>query len=250
MNSNILNGHGALCSLYKAHVPGSHGLSGDTLFNAGDFRSEGDSPAFLHNILTGLRNMESPDYGGWGGRYIKVRENTWLDPVPFEGYQYPEGRWFTRTAWGRNYMREVFPDGQDQMEVYFRPLSRWTDVMQNDFAARADWCVKSFEEANHPPVVSLSNALNITANPGEKLMLDATNSYDPDGDELTFRWWQYEEADTYLTTIDLVDPKKQEIEITVPTDIKPRETIHIICEVRDDGMPNLTRYQRVIITGK
>lgn len=250
MNSNILNDHGALCSLYKAHVPGSHGLSGDTLFNPGDFRSEGDSPAFLHNIVTGLRNMESPEYGGWGGRYIKVRENTWLDPVPFEGYQYPEGRWFTRTAWGRNYMREVFPDGKDQMDAYFKPLSRWADVMQNDFAARADWCVKSYEEANHQPVVQLNTDLNITASPGQTLDLDAADSYDPDGDKLSFRWWQYEEADTYRRTIDLQKPLSQNISITVPDDIKPGETIHIICEVNDHGTPNLTRYQRVIITGK
>ena len=95
MKQNILQGHGPLCSLYRAHSGGSEG------FDDGDFRSEGDSPAFMHAIGTGLRNMESPDYGGWGGRYVRVRENTWLDPVPVEGYTYPDGRWYSGSAWGR-----------------------------------------------------------------------------------------------------------------------------------------------------
>ena len=250
MKTNILQGHGALCSLYKAHTPGSHGLSGDTDFEDGDFRSEGDSPAFIYAINTGLRSMESPDYGGWGGRYIKVRENTWLDPVPEPGYTYPEGRWYTGSAWGRNYMRNIYPENQDLMEEYFKPITRWSEALQNDFAARADWCVKSYEEANHPPVVQLNTDLNITASPGQTLDLDATDSYDPDGDSLSFKWWQYEEADTYVRTIDLQKPLSQNISITVPDDIKPGETIHIICEVNDHGAPNLTRYQRVIITGK
>lgn len=58
MKENILESHGPLCSLYKAHKADDEG------FVEGDFRSEGDSPAFLHNIDTGLRNMESPDWGG------------------------------------------------------------------------------------------------------------------------------------------------------------------------------------------
>lgn len=247
MNANILKDHGALCSLYKAHVPGSYGLRGDTLFNAGDFRSEGDSPAFLHNIITGLRNLESPDYGGWGGRYVNVRENTWLDPVPIQGYQYPEGRWFTRTAWGRMYMREQYPENKDQMHAYFKPLARWTDVMQKDFAARADWCVKSFLDANHAPVVKLQNPMEMFAHTGEQLNLSAKGTFDPDGDDLTFRWWQYSEADSYKDNIEIHDADKQNASFRVPGDAQKGESIHVICEVTDHAVPALTRYQRVII---
>lgn len=42
----------------------------------------------------------------------------------------------------------------------------WTEVFQNDFAARADWCVKPFHEANHQPVVRLTNSLNMTLKGG------------------------------------------------------------------------------------
>ena len=247
MKSNILEDHGALCSLYKAHVPGSHGLSGDTDFEDGDFRSEGDSPAFLHTIPTGLRNMESPNFGGWGGRYQLVRENTWLDPVPFAGYQYPEGRWYTGSAWGRTYMREVYPENQEQMLEYFKPLARWTDAFQNDFAARADWCVKSFAEANHPPVVELGHAGDLRAQPGATVKLSARGTSDPDGDKFSCHWWQYEEADTYSGTIEISNAEQQNASFTVPEDASSGETIHIICEVTDDGTPPLTRYQRVIV---
>ena len=86
MKEHILEDHGPLCALYKAH-------------DDGRFRSEGDSPSFLHTIVTGLRSTESPDWGGWGGRYVRVRENIWLDPVQEAGYQYPEGRWYSSSAW-------------------------------------------------------------------------------------------------------------------------------------------------------
>jgi hypothetical protein len=248
MKANILEDHGALCSLYKAHVPGSHGLSGDTDFDNGDFRSEGDSPAFLHTIPTGLRSMESPGWGGWGGRYVKVRDNTWLDPVPEPGFRYPEGRWYTRSAWGRMYMREDYPENPHLMREYFKPLARWTPAIQNDFAARADWCVNSYEAANHPPEVVLAHTGNLTVTPGETVKLSARGSRDPDGDTLSYRWWQYRDAGTYPGPVRIKNEHKQNTSMTVPTDARAEETIHIVCEVTDDGTPCLTRYQRVVMT--
>ena len=247
MKSNILEGHGELCSLYKAHLPGSHGLSGDTAFNVGDFRSEGDSPAFLHNINTGLRNMESPDFGGWGGRYIKVRENTWLDPVPVEGYEYPEGRWYTNSAWGRKYMREEYPENQDLMKAYFKPLTRWTDALQNDFAARADWCVKSYDEANHPPIVKLNHNLDLEAKPDAMIQLSAQGTYDPDNNELIYNWWYYKEASDYKSEIEIENNNSIDATLIIPKDINTEMRLHVICEVIDKGIPQLTRYKRVII---
>ena len=250
MKSKILKGHGPLCSLYEAYKGGDdkEGFIAGPIKSKGDFRSEGDSPAFIYAIKTGLRSMESPDYGGWGGRYVNVRETTWLDPVQEPGYTYPEGRWYTRTAWGRNYMRDEYPKNQDLMNAYFKPITRWADVLQNDFAARADWCVKSYDEANHPPVVKLESALDITAKPGGKIKLSAKESFDPDGDELNYFWWQYEEADTYNGSIQIADSQNQNTSFTIPKDANSGETIHIICEVSDNGSPRLTRYQRVIFT--
>jgi len=246
MKTNILENHGKLCSLYKAHVLGSQGLAGDTSFNAGDFRSEGDSPSFLHIINTGLRNMESPAYGGWAGRYVRVYNNTWLDPVPVSGYEYPDGRWYTFTAWGRKYMREEYPANPDKMNYYFEPITRWADAIQNDFAARADRCVKSFKDANHPPVVIL-NQYDLKTMPGSTVRISAKDSYDIDKDSLSYRWWQYEDADSYKASIVFIGANKQDISVVIPGDMQKGETFHVVCEVKDNGVPNLTRYQRVIV---
>jgi hypothetical protein len=209
-----------------------------------DFIGEGDSPAFIHMIPTGLRSTESPDWGGWGGRYVLIRESTWLDKVPLDDYKYPEGRWYTKTGWGRqNYTKA----DQDKLEEYFKPIWRWIDVIQNDFAARVDWCVKPYEEANHPPVVKLNHAVDLKVKPGETVKLSAKGISDPDGDSFNIRWWQYTEADTYPGKVEIKGSTKKNASFKVPGDASSENTIHIICEVRDSGTPPLTRYQRVII---
>ncbi len=245
MKENILENHGPLCALYKAHTTESEG------FDDGDFRSEGDSPAFLHSIVTGLRNMESPDWGGWGGRYIRVRENTWLDPVPEEGYVYPEGRWYTGSAWGRRSTANGSTSENDKnYREYFKPMWRWSDVLQNDFASRADWCVKSYEEANHPPVVKVKNDLNSTSKAGDEIKLSAKGTSDPDKDNLDYKWWRYDEADSFPGTVEIQNADNEEARLIIPGNSGSSEnsgTIHIILEVTDHGSPQLTRYQRIVI---
>jgi len=233
MNKNILKDHGALCSLYKAH-------------DNGDFRSEGDSPAFLHTIPNGLQSTESPDWGGWGGRYIRVRGNTWLDPVLEKNYQYPDGRWYTKTAWGRTRLKQEIPNDTN-LTNYLKPMWRWTEAFQNDFAARADWCVLSYKDANHPPIGMLKNEQDIKVKPGTTVKLSAKGTSDPDGDELTYLWWQYSEAGSFDGTIKINNAEKQNASLLIPGNIDKGKTIHIICEIKDSGTPQLTRYQRVIV---
>jgi hypothetical protein len=241
MNENIKKNHGPLCALYKSFTK-----SEKSGFDHGDFRSEGDSPSYMHVIPVGLRNLDNPDWGGWGGRYVKVRDNTWLDPVLEEGYMYPEGRWWTTNAWGRERIRKGIKNDVE-LTAYLKPIWRWVEVFQNDFASRADWCVKSYEQANHPPIVKLTHALDLKARPGQKMSLNAKGTIDPDDDTLTYRWWQYEEADTYDGAIEILDAGKQEALFTVPDNVGEGQTIHIICEVTDTGTPPLTRYQRVVV---
>nr|WP_184021321.1 nucleoside hydrolase-like domain-containing protein [Haloferula luteola] len=240
MKPNILDGHGPLCALYKAHGKGEQG------FDEGDFRSEGDSPTFLHTIPTGLRSMESPDWGGWGGRYVKVRENTWLDHVAEPGYEYPIGRWYTSNAWGRQRLKKGIPNDAELVN-YLKPMWRWTEAVQNDFASRADWCVKPFAEANHPPVVKLDHPRNLKVAAGETVQLGAMGSSDPDGDPLDYKWWIYGEAGTYPGTIKIPGSGNQTTELSLPDDFRKGMSIHVICEVTDRGTPPLTRYQRVVL---
>ncbi|MHC4200450.1 MAG: nucleoside hydrolase-like domain-containing protein, partial [Planctomycetota bacterium] len=204
MQRNILRGHGPLCARYEVH-----GKKG--------FRSEGDSPAFMHQIPVGLRSLEHPGYGGWGGRFVKDRR-------------------------GRNVWRGA-RDGGD----LGKPIWRWAEAFQNDWAARADWCVKGVREANHPPRAKVAGPLDRTVRPGQKVTLSAEGSTDPDGNTLAYRWWQYDDVDTVTTKIDIADAEaKTGASFIVPDE--PGKTVHVILAVTDDGDPPLTRYRRIIFT--
>ena len=194
-----------------------------------------------------MRNLENPSWGGWGGRYVKVRENTYLDPVPVEGYLYTEGRWYGENGWGRCSLRSGSTATEEERRIYFKPMWRWSAAMQKDFAARADWCVKSYEEANHAPVAVLAQAADLQARAGDTVKLSAEGTKDPDKDNLTYSWWQYIEAGTYSGNVKIEGMQGVHASVIVPEDAKPGNTIHVICEVTDDGVPQLTRYQRVVI---
>lgn len=234
MTENIIYGHGALCDAYEN--------------NKGAFNAEGDTPSFLHCIPNGLRSMESPDYGGWGGRYVKVRNNVWMDPRPDSTYKHPTGQWGFSNSWSKKMEKDTSFYKRQIRTNYFKPLWQWLIVVQNDFAARAEWCVKDYKSANHHPIVKLKNTpLNIQAKAGAKVKLNASASTDPDGDKLYFKWWQYVDAGTY-PRYDISESKSAITTISIPKDAIPSETIHMICEVSDSGKPTLTKYQRVIIT--
>jgi hypothetical protein len=77
--------------------------------------------------------------------------------------------------------------------------------------------------------------------------LSAKPSTDPDGDRLTFKWWQYTDVDTCEAVLDISTVEDGSAgTFVVPNE--PGENIHVILEVTDGGDPALTRYQRVIVT--
>lgn len=80
--------------------------------------------------------------------------------------------------------------------------------------------------------------------------MNAKGTYDPDGDVLSYKWWQYTEADPYTGNIEIENENEMIASFLVSAEAKVGETIHIVCEVEDDGEPRLTRYQLVIISVK
>ena len=198
----IVNDHGALTAQYA--------------MKKGKYRSEGDSPSFLHLINTGLRSEENPAWGGWGGRFAPEKGALWKST--------------------------------DQQGVKPHSILRWAVDFQHDWASRADWCVKPVKDANHPPVVKLSHSRDLSINAGNVVKLDATPTYDPDGDTLTFSWWHHREASTYMDDLNEFSPTKSKTGVLIPKDAKSGDTIHLICTVTDDGYPTLTRYARVVLT--
>jgi hypothetical protein len=207
----------------------THGSLEETAANGRtqyDFISEGDSPSFLDLIGVGLRNHEDPSWGGWGGRLFRS------DSIP--------SRWEDGP-----HVTDHNPYSDSSDTAY--PQVRWIDVIQNDFAARADWCVMSFDSANHPPVVKLERTEDATVSPGTRVELNGAAT-DPDGDAVTYRWWQYDDADTYEGEVEIENADGARASFTVPENAGPGTTIHLIFEVTDAGSPALTRYRRVIMT--
>jgi len=208
MRTNILKNHGPLCASYEGH-------------DDGRFRSEGDTPAFWHQIDVGLGSLEDPSCGGWGGRFRKE-----------------EG---TRNVW-----RGTEDDGS-----WTKPLWRWSEAFQNDWAARADWCVKGFDEANHNPIAVVNGVpgkgvVRIQADAGSLVSLNAEGTSDPDGDRLSYKWWHYREPSTFWDDVTIKNATSRKARFEVPRDSKG-DKFHIILTVRDNGSPNLFAYRRVIV---
>ncbi len=77
-------------------------------------------------------------------------------------------------------------------------------------------------------------------------MLDAAGSADPDADKLKYEWMFYHEAGTYKGKITIKKTSTDKAAVQIPNDAKGK-TIHIVLIVTDNGEPNLTRYQRLVI---
>jgi hypothetical protein len=126
------------------------------------------------------------------------------------------------------------------------PTARFFEAVENDFAARADWNVNDFAHANHAPKPSVDTHALVMP-PGRRVTLHGSAT-DPDGNAVSWNWWQYGDVDTYPGTVTIDDATTAAPSFTVPADAKPGETIHLIAEAKDNGTPALTRYQRVVLT--
>ena len=236
LNKNIQQGHGELGAVYP-----------DVAFGV-----EGDTPSFLMLIPNGLNNPEHPNWGSWGGRYELYKPvykpKKWLVPVEEE----------TRPIWTNaeddytprvqaKFGRAIVKDTGYYKSNYVT-LWRWFEDFQNDFAARMSWCNMSYKEANHPPVVMLTTPGQLTVKSGETFDLDASPSFDPDKDGLSFFWFQYKEAGTCKSTIKLSPENLSKTRKIKAPAVDTLQTVHFIVKVTDKGTPRLSRYKRVIVT--
>jgi hypothetical protein len=176
-----------------------------------DYVSEGDTPAFLNFVNNGLKAYEDYSLGGWGGRYTSIDGNYWMDAEDDNNRH--------KTLW------------------------RWIPDLQNDFAARVDWCTKSYEEANHAPVIEEVVYPEVVKR-GQNVELKARGS-DPDGDNVYYYWWHYHDPSGMIQPILINQESSSNAYFIVPDNTS--DSIHIILEVSDDGSPTLKRYRRLIL---
>lgn len=116
-------------------------------------------------------------------------------------------------------------------------------IIQNKLRTWSAVCL--YKDANHPPVVKLRTPQEIVVKCGEKVALSAEGSYDPDGNALTYRWYNYKEAGNYGSIIPVENADQAVAAFTAPNTACK---LHFILELKDNGAPALTRYGRIVVT--
>ena len=212
---DVRKAHGPLGALYPV--------------NTGLPQKEGDTMMFLYLVPTGMNDPVEPTWGSWGGRYG-------LNPAFGERHYY----WANQSdTWQGSTHRD-------------NTVARWAAALQNDFAARMDWCVAdTYEKANHAPTAALNgddskHILRIQARSGEAVSLSSAGSSDPDGKSITGKWYVYPESGTFSGDVKLTATSGSQASFVAPPVDRPT-TIHIILEVSDNGVPPLATYRRAVV---
>lgn len=210
---------------YSSHIQ-NHGNLGK-VYPKYKYGVEGDTPAFLYLLPNGLNNPEFPNQVSWGGYFEwgKCEDNSTKAYTNFDGSAYKICNYY---------------------ENYFYPATF------NNFAARMDWASEG--KGNRNPIIVLNGKdgidhLHIEKKQGKSIVLDASKTFDPENDQLTFKWWIMPEAGTYKEKVTIQNDNSHKITFDIPSD-SAGKSIHIICEVTDNGEPALTSYRRIIIMSK
>ncbi len=244
LKENVMKNHGAIGKVYPERR--YHGFRDGGL----GFMEGGGTIPWIGLINKGLFDINQPSWGGWGGRFsTKKAPDFWSRHIDIMKDERAQSPFYT--------YREVsdhWVDPQDG-KVYndnYTPVWRWREAMFNDQISRMDWCSKSFKDANHHPIAALngdtSNSIvKLDALAGEIISLDASASTDPDGNELIFNWWIYEEAGTYPGKVKISNPKESKTKVVIPSGAGGKQ-IHLILEVKDKSkISSLFDYRRVVI---
>lgn len=256
MRENIKENHGSLMAHYYTFLDGQtigkepqiyqFGLTGihnphiknspARQYTKYDFIGEGNTDYMLAFLNSGLNisNQEGIYGAGWGGicSYTKNSDGS--------NYYLVEDN----SASGTAKVQYNYLNGSENSH----PL-RFLLAFQEDWAARAEWCVKDYASCNHAPVVTVSKN-EISAKPGKAVTLEASVS-DPDGNTVNTNWWYYPEGSSYSGEADEIRVWNSSLlttGFTIPFDAKAGDYFNFIIQGRDDDASKpMTRYSQIIV---
>lgn len=201
--------------------------------------TEGDSPSFFYVYPNGLNVPDSLEYGGWGGRFS------------------------TQKMSGIRGMAFIVKSGKDekQYDPYFMhgsceegctAINKWRQHIWNNFAARILWTTTdNYKTVNHHPYAILNGDQSLkcvykTVKAGQSLVLDASASFDPDGNDLNYNWSIYKEPSKYKGDVKIEGSNAPKCKVHIPEDARGKN-IHVILELTDEAVPALTVYRRMVL---
>jgi hypothetical protein len=184
---------------------------------------EGDTPSFLYLLPNGLSNPDVPNQAGFGGYF----------------------------AWGlgKDNLTSCYTNHTGSgYSTCYKYVSQFYPAIFNDFAARMDWAKDG--AGNRNPIIDVdgnkgNEILINNSEPGSSAELDASATTDPDNNSLTYKWWIMPESGIYLGNVSISNSTSSKATVLVPSN-SVGKSFHIICEVTDNGTPNLKSYRRII----
>ena len=170
---HVQTNHGPLGELYPTRMKWKRPDLFSTLEGGG-------TSTWIGHVNRGLYVPEEMTWGGWGGRFeAEKSKNVLADQLKWANLVETEDTYKPFYMFKETSDEWIDPKTGKTYNDIGAPIYRWRQAYQNDFEARMDWCISTFDKANHNPVAAFfddtsDGIIYISAKGGEHITLDAS----------------------------------------------------------------------------